>query len=877
MAELKTIIDKEKLTPMMRKYVETKEKYGEAVLFYRLGDFYEMFFDDAELCSRVLGLTLTGKDCGLDKRAPMCGIPYHAVDGYVQKLIREGYKVAICEQLSLPTKGAGLVDRDVVRIITPGTVIDSNLVKEDRNTFLVSLYKSKSNIGLSYIDISTGEFYVSEFTGDDVLSRLNDSLIRIRPSEIICNSEMKKCIELPCVRGKYVPEFELYDESNFDFSLCDSIMKKQLNTNNLKAFGIANKTYAIIAGGSILSYVKETQKRDLSHINKVQFEIHDEYMQIDGSTRRNLEISETTKDRRKYGTLLWLLDKTKTKMGQRTLTNMVEQPLFNATKINYRLKGVEELYKNIIARESIGGILNKIYDIERLCGKISYNNINPKDCVALKTSLMMLPELQNALSCFESQVICDIRQNICNFDDIVTLIDNAINEDKATSTLKDYGFIKAGYNPELDELNNISTSGRNWIIQLETKEKEQTNIKGLKVAYNKVFGYYIEVPNSQKELVPFNYIRKQTIVNAERYITEELKTIEEKILHAEENRINLEQKLFAELRETLLGYITNLQKTSQAIALLDALLSLATVSADRNYVKPIISKSVDSIEIIGGRHPIVEALNKDEDFIPNDTILNNNDSRIMIITGPNMAGKSTYMRQVALITYMAHIGTFVPATSAKISLTDKIFTRVGASDDLSFGQSTFMVEMSEVSNIVKNATDKSLIVLDEVGRGTSTFDGLSIAWSVVEYISKNLNSKTLFATHYHELTDLEGILEGVKNYRVSIKEYNNSIVFLRKIVRGGANRSFGIEVASLAGLPNEILSRARDILHTLEENDLNRTPNIQSSTSSESVTKKDFRAQNEIIGILKDTDLNTLTPLSAFDILVQLKSYLKEN
>ncbi len=875
MAEFKTIIDKEKLTPMMRKYVETKEKYGESILFYRLGDFYEMFFDDAELCSRVLGLTLTGKDCGLDKRAPMCGIPYHAVDGYVQKLIREGYKVAICEQLSLPTKGPGLVDRDVIRIITPGTVIDSNLVKEDRNTFLVSLFKSKNNVGMSYIDISTGEFFVSEFTGDDVLSRLNDSLIRIRPSEIICNTEMKKCTDLPCLRGKYVPDFEEYDQSNFDFELCSNILKKQLNTNNLKSFGIANKTYAIIAGGSILNYVKETQKRDLSHINKVQFEIHDEYMQIDGSTRRNLEISETTKDRRKYGSLLWLLDKTKTKMGQRTLTNIIEQPLFNATKINYRLKGVEELYKNIVARENIGGILNKIYDIERLCGKISYNNISPKDCVSLKNSLMMLPELQVALNSFESQVMCDIKQNICNFDDVVLLIDNAINEEKATSTLKDYGFIKEGYNAELDELNNISTSGRNWIIQLEASEKERTNIKGLKIAYNKVFGYYIEVPNSQKDLVPFNYIRKQTIVNAERYITEELKTLEEKILHAEENRVNLEQKLFAELREKLLGYIVNLQKTSQAIALLDALLSLATVSAERNYVKPIISKSIDSIEIIGGRHPIVEALNKDEDFIPNDTILNNGDSRIMIITGPNMAGKSTYMRQVALITYMAHIGCYVPATSAKISLTDKIFTRVGASDDLSFGQSTFMVEMSEVSNIVKNATDKSLIVLDEVGRGTSTFDGLSIAWSVIEYISKNLNSKTLFATHYHELTDLEGTLDGVKNYRVSIKEYNNSIVFLRKIVRGGANKSFGIEVASLAGLPDEILNRARDILHMLEENDLNHTPTIQ-STSNDNVTKKDFRAQNEIIGILKDTDLNTLTPLSAFDILVQLKSYLKD-
>lgn len=870
---MRDIIDKNQITPMMRKYLETKEQYEDAVLLYRLGDFYEMFFDDAELCSRVLGITLTGKDCGLEKRAPMCGIPYHAADNYIQKLVTAGYKVAVCEQLSLPMKGIKLVDRDVVRVITPGTVIDSNMVKEDRNNFLVSLYKSKDNIGISYIDISTGDFYVCEFNGTDVLTKVNDTLIRIKPSEIICNAEMKKCDDLPCLKGKYVPDFEVYGDSNFSFETCEAILKKQLNTNNLRDYGIANKTYAIIAAGSVLAYIKETQKRDLNHINNLKYETHDEYMQIDGNTRRNLEISETTKDRRKYGSLLWLLDKTKTKMGQRTLTQMIEQPLFNLNKINYRQKAVEELCKNIIARENIGQILYNIYDIERLCGKISYNNINPKDCVSLKNSLRLLPDLKKVLDGFSSQAIVDLRENIYSFDEIVTLIDNAIDEEKATSTLKDYGFIKKGYNAELDELNDISTSGKNWILQIEAKEKERTNIKNLKVAYNRVFGYYIEVPNTQKDLVPFNYIRKQTLVNAERYITDELKTIEEKILHAEENRISIEQKLFAELRESLLNFITPLQKTSQAIAFLDALLSLAVVATERNYVKPILSKNIDSIEIIGGRHPIVEAINKDEDFVPNDTMLNSSDSRVMIITGPNMAGKSTYMRQVALITYMAHIGSFVPATSAKISLTDRIFTRVGASDDLSFGQSTFMVEMSEVSNIVKNATDKSLIVLDEVGRGTSTFDGLSIAWSVVEYISKNLNAKTLFATHYHELTDLEGTLDGVKNYRVSIKEYNNSIIFLRKIVRGGANRSFGIEVASLAGLPQAIIDRARTILHNLEENDLNKSP---ITTLDNSNTKKDMRAQNEIIGILRDTDLNSLTPLSAFDILVQLKGYLKE-
>ena len=859
------------LSPMMQQYIQTKEKYKDAILLYRLGDFYEMFFEDAEICSRVLELTLTGRDCGQEKRAPMCGIPYHAVDNYIPRLLSAGYKVAICEQLTAPKKGVKLVERDVIRVITPGTVIDSSLIKQDRNTFLMSLYKEKSNIGMAYIDISTGEFYVSEFTGDNVLSRLNDCLIRIKPSEIICNSDMFKASnELAALKAGYVPEFSLYDESNFDYSYADPLLKKQLNVNTLKAFGCANKSYAICASGAILTYINETQKRTLMHINSLEYVVNEEFMQIDGSTRRNLEISENSKDRRRHGTLLWLLDKTKTKMGQRALTKMVEQPLYNVNAINHRLKGVEELVKNIIARENIGNILYKIYDIERLCGKISYNNITPKDCVSLKNSLMLLPDLKQALQPFNSELISSIKESINTYDEIVDLLDKAIKED-APAIIKDMGFIKEGYSPELDELNNISKSGKNWIVQLENSERESTGIKNLKISYNKVFGYYIEVLNSQKDLVPFNYIRKQTVANAERYITEELKTIEDKILHAEENKIYLEQQLFAEIRNKLLTYIVSLQNTAKSIAILDAILSLATVAVERNYCKPLMNRNTTSIEILGGRHPIVEAINKDEDFVPNDTILDSNDSRIMIITGPNMAGKSTYMRQVALITLMAHIGSFVPATSAKIALTDKIYTRVGASDDLSFGQSTFMVEMNEVSNIIRNTTNNSLIVLDEVGRGTSTFDGLSIAWSVVEYISKNLNAKTLFATHYHELTDLEGLLDGVKNYQVSIKEYNNMIIFLRKIIRGGANRSFGIEVASLAGLPKELIDRAREILHTLEEKDLNRIPNKEQLS-----TKKEYRNANEIINVLKDVDLNTLTPLNAFDILIQLKNYIKD-
>ena len=859
------------LSPMMQQYLQTKEKYKDAILLYRLGDFYEMFFEDAELCSRLLELTLTGRDCGQETRAPMCGIPFHAVDNYIPRLLSAGYKVAICEQLTAPKKGVKLVERDVIRVITPGTVIDTSLVKPDRNTYLMSLYKEKNNIGMAYIDVSTGEFYVSEFVGDNILTRLNDALIRIRPSEIICNSEMFSLShDLSSVKAEYAPQFSLYDECNYEFAVADSIIKKQLNTTSLRQYGCLNKNYAICAGGAIIAYINETQKRSLSHINNLQYVVNEEYMQIDGSTRRNLEISENSKDRRRHGTLLWLLDKTKTKMGQRTLTKMVEQPLYNIPAINYRLKGVEELVKNIIARENIGNILYKIYDIERLCGKISYNNITPKDCVSLKNSLRLLPQLKDGIRNFSSEIISDLRDGIETFDDIAELLDKAIDED-APAIIKDSGFIKTGYNAELDELNSISTSGRNWILQLEASEREKTGIKNLKISYNKVFGYYIEVLNSQKDLVPFNYIRKQTVANAERYITEELKTIEDKITHAEENKIALEQRLFAEIRSVLLGYITSLQKTAKSIAMLDALLSLANVAVERNYCKPLLSRSNENIEIIGGRHPIVEAINKEEDFVPNDTVLNSSDSRIMIITGPNMAGKSTYMRQVALITLMAHIGSFVPATSAKIALTDRIYTRVGASDDLSFGQSTFMVEMNEVSNIIKNATHNSLIVLDEVGRGTSTFDGLSIAWSVVEYISKNLNSKTLFATHYHELTDLEGLLDGVKNYQVSIKEYNNNIIFLRKIIRGGANRSFGIEVASLAGLPKDLIERAREILHTLEEKDLNRIPNKEQLS-----TKKEYRNANEIINILKDVNVNTLTPLNAFDILIQLKNYIKE-
>ncbi len=862
---------KKELSPMMKHYIATKENYKDAILMYRLGDFYEMFFEDAEICSRVLELTLTGKDCGLDKRAPMCGIPHHAAETYIGRLIENGYKVAICEQLTEPTKGKGIVERDVVRIVTPGTVIDTSMV-QDNNNFLLSIYKEKDNIGISYVDITTGEFYLTEVVSDDKIAGTNDILVRVRPSEILCNAEFYQIHEqIAAFKSGYVVAPQMRPDEYFEFSFASKLLKQQLNADSLKKFNCATRNFAISSTGALLTYIAETQKRTLSHINNIEYIVNEQYMQIDANTRKNLELTETQKDRKKRGSLLWLLKKTKTKMGERLLTNFINQPLYDDKAINYRLKGVDELVKNIYQRELLGECLYNIYDIERLCGKVSYGNVTPKDCVALKRSLQLLPDVLNALQSFNSKIITDIKSCIPDYSQVIDYLDRAINEDTVTATIKDdVVFVKHGFCSEIDELINLKTDGRKLLLEMEALEKEKTGIKNLKINFNKVFGYYIEVTNSQKHLVPYHYIRKQTTVNSERYITDELKVLEEKIVNADERIKKLQIEIFNQVREFLLSHLVEMQATSRAIALLDVLYSFASVAVERNYCKPNITKDNNSIEIISGRHPIVEALVKDEDFVPNDTILNNSDSRTMIITGPNMAGKSTYMRQVALITLMAHIGSFVPATSAKIALTDRIFTRVGASDDLSFGQSTFMVEMTEVSNILKNATNNSLIILDEVGRGTSTFDGLSIAWSVMEYVSEHLCAKTLFATHYHELTDLEGRLEGVKNYRVSVKEFNNSVIFLRKIVRGGTNKSFGIEVASLAGLPEQVITRAREILHNLEQHEINRVTEELPTINPNQTAK-----EKEIIRVLNDLDVNTLTPLVAFDILVNFKNELK--
>ena len=858
------------LSPMMQQYLKTKEQYKDCILFYRLGDFYEMFFEDAVIASKVLELTLTGKDCGLDERAPMCGVPYHAGESYISKLIEAGYKVAICEQVTLPTKGVKLVEREVVRIVTPGTLIDTSMLNESQNNYILSLYKSSNLVGASWVDISTGEVFTSEYSGLNQTTFVNDLLIRICPSEIITNEEAKDLPNLKYLRN--TPLLNLYDEDEFNFDKAYETLTKQFNITELISLNIKNKPSCVCSSGALINYLLETQKRSLTHINKIILQENSKYMQLDVNTRRNLELTETIRDRKKRGSLLWLLDKTQTSMGSRVLHSWVDQPLNDEIEINKRLDSVQELSSNRRLQGEIKDLLSNVYDIERLCGKISYGNLAPRDCIALLNSLKVLPNLKQVLNECNSSMIKEINGDIYNYEEITTLLNNSIVENPPIN-MKDGGYIKQGYNKELDEINNISQTGKIWLAQLEQKEKDETGIKNLKIAFNKVFGYYIEVTKSQLDLVPFRYQRKQTTTNGERYITEELKNIEDKILNAEDRKIELEQKLFEEIRQILISNISAMQQTARQIANLDSLLSLAICANENNYVKPEINSKINSIEIIDGRHPVVEKMLKDEQFVPNNTMLDNNENRTMIITGPNMAGKSTYMRQVALITLLAHIGSFVPATMAKIAITDRIFTRVGASDDVAFGQSTFMVEMMEVSNILKYATNNSLIILDEVGRGTSTFDGLSIAWSVMEYLSKHLKAKTLFATHYHELTELEGSLEGVKNYRISVKEFNNTILFLRKIVRGGTNKSFGIEVASLAGIPNEVITRAKEILHTLEENELNRNSNLVEKNLT---TKHENKYTQEILNVLKELNVNALTPLNAFDMIVNLAELAKK-
>ena len=857
------------LSPMMKHYLEMKEKYPDTILFYRLGDFYEMFFEDAEIVSKELELTLTGKDCGLDKRAPMCGIPYHAATTYISRLISNGHRVAICEQLSDPKASKGLVKRDVIQIVTPGTVIENDILDAKRNNFLMIVYADKNAIGVCYSDISTGFIETTELVGKEKFKLLDDVLARIKPSEVLCNlSFMTESFNLSAVKLGYVPQFYPKDEL-FEMSKAKNIILKQFAVNNLSALGLSDKKQMTLAVGGALLYFEETQKRLISNIKKLSIIQDERFVHLDILARKNLELTQSNSLNQKKGSLLWLLDKTKTSMGGRLLKTFIDQPLRDDVLINERLDSVEELKNDLILRNNLIDALDGFSDIERKCSKISAGTITPKECLSLSETLGKLPEIKKILSSCKSKLLTDANEKIVFLNDIKKVLDDAIDPN-APANLKDGGYILSSFNEELYKLRNAGEFGKQWLAEYEKDQKEKTGIKNLKTGYNRVFGYYIEVTNSGLSLVPDTYIRKQTTTNSERYITPELKEMEYKILNSKEQAIELEAKIYAEIKTYLSSYLSELADISSSIALCDTLSSFAEVSANYNYCRPIISSNINHIKIEAGRHPVVEAMMEGQEFSPNDTNLDAGENRTMLITGPNMAGKSTYMRQVAIITLMAHMGCFVPAKSAEISIIDRVFTRVGASDDLAFGQSTFMVEMSEVSNIINNATDKSLIILDEVGRGTSTYDGMSIASAIIEYLSKHLHAKTLFSTHYHELTDLEGRVEGVKNYRVMVKEWDGNIVFLHKIARGSANRSFGIEVAKLAGLPDELISRAKEILNERESaGNVSRQTNIKPEFETNANVA-------EVINVLKEMDMNNISPLMAFGTLQNLVDKVKK-
>ena len=858
------------LSPMMKQYLELKEKYPDTIVLYRLGDFYEMFFEDAELVSRELELTLTGRDCGLEKRAPMCGIPHHAVNNYISRLINNGHKVAICEQLTDPKTTKGIVQRDVVQIITPGTVLDGDSLDAKRNNFLMAVYASKKSIAICYSDLSTGFIETTELVGEEKFKLLDDALARVKPAEILCNLSFKLESEnLSAVKLGYVPAFYPKDEI-FDLSKSKNLILNQFGISNLQALGLKDRNELVVAVGAVLAYFGETQKRLISNIKKLSIVEDSRFVHLDIIARKNLELVQSTSLNQKKGSLLWLLDKTKTAMGGRLIKKFIDEPLRDEVQINLRLDSVEELSKDLILRNNIYDALNGFTDIERKCSKISAGTITPKECLSLAESLKKLPEIKSLLLGCSSELLKKAGENISDLGDIQRVLIDAIDPD-APANLKDGGYILSSYNDELFKLRNAGEYGKQWLAEYETSEKEKTGIKFLKTGYNRVFGYYIEVSNTGIANVPDYYIRKQTITTGERYITPELKEMEYKILNSKEQSIVLESKLYAEIKTYLASYIGEFSEIARAVALADCLISLATVAAEQKYVRPIVSEKIKHIKIEDGRHPVVESLLAGTSFSPNDTLLDDGDNRTMLITGPNMAGKSTYMRQVAIITLMAHMGSFVPAKSAEISVIDRVFTRVGASDDLAFGQSTFMVEMNEVSNIINNATDKSLIILDEVGRGTSTYDGMSIAGSIIEYLSKHLHAKTLFSTHYHELTDMEGRVDGVKNYRVMVKEWENEIVFLHKIARGSANRSFGIEVAKLSGLPNEIIDRAKQIL--IEREVENKNVGVVSNQEVKIDTNANVA---EIVNVLKEMDMDTISPIMAFGTLQNLVDKVKK-
>ena len=877
------------LTPMMQQYMQIKEENKDCILFYRLGDFYEMFFDDALTASKELEITLTGKNCGLEERAPMCGVPYHAVDSYLNKLVEKGYKVGICEQVEDPSQAKGIVKREIVRIVTPGTNISQQSLDDEKNNYLMCIFANDGSYGISFVDVTTGDFRT---TSMDSLAKVRDEIFKFEPAEIICNDAfLISGMDFDYLKDKMSIVISSIEPYHFDEEQAEERIKRQFKVGNLEGLGLVDHPMGVIATGALLGYLHETQKSSLDHLMHIEAYETSEFMIIDSSSRRNLELTETLREKLKRGSLLWVLDKTRTAMGARTLRKFVEQPLIDKNEINRRLDAVEELKEQAISREEIREYLSPVYDLERLITKITYGSANPRDLTAFKSSLEMLPPIRYILEEMKVPLLQEIYEDLDALEDLCDLVTKAIREEPPIA-MKEGNIIREGYNEEVDKLRRAKSDGKDWLAKLEEDEREKTGIKNLKIKYNKVFGYYLEVTNSYKDLVPDYYTRKQTLANAERYITPELKELEDMILGAEDKLYALEYELYSEVRETIAAQVERIQKTAKAVAGLDVFTSLALVAERNHYVRPKINEK-GIIDIKEGRHPVVEKMIPNDMFISNDTYLDDKKNRISIITGPNMAGKSTYMRQTALIALMAQVGCFVPAQSANIGLSDRIFTRVGASDDLASGQSTFMVEMTEVANILRNATSKSLLILDEIGRGTSTFDGLSIAWAVVEYISdsKLLGAKTLFATHYHELTELEGKIENVNNYCIAVKEKGDDIVFLRKIVKGGADKSYGIQVAKLAGVPDLVINRAKEIVEELSDEDI--TSRVSEIAAREHTAKKKGRSKkydevdiaqmslfdtvkdDDVLNELKEIDVTNLTPIDALNTLYRLQNKLK--
>ena len=882
------MINEDKLSPMMQLYMETKKQYQDCILMYRIGDFFEMFFDDAKTASKELELTLTGKNCGLEERAPMCGVPFHAIDAYITKLVSHGYKVAVCDQVEDPKLAQGLVKREITRIVTPGTNTDMQSLDGGKNNFLLSVFYTQNQSGIAVTDISTGDFYVTEV---DSNRAINDEIMKYSPSEIICNDAFEMSgIDIADLRGRLGIAVYPLDTHYYDENGAKQTILEHYHVSSLVGLGIEDFKAGTIAAGALLRYLYDTQKNDLSNLTSITPYLANRFMLLDSATRRNLELTETLREKQKKGSLLWVLDKTRTAMGARTLHQLVEQPLVDANAIKARLNAIETLNKNSVDRDEIREYLSPVYDLERLLTRISYKTANPRDLIAFRNSLSMFAPIRKTLEGLENKdsELQNIYDSIGEFNELIKLLNDSIEEEPPVS-VREGGIIKKGFDDDIDHFREAKTRGRSWLMDLEARDRDRTGIKNLKIKYNKVFGYYFDVTNSFKDKVPDDYIRKQTLTGSERYTTQELKSLEDTILNAEDKLNTLEYDKFCEIRDSIAGQMEQIQHSSKAIALLDVYCSLALVAERYGYVKPSINdKGV--INNKNGRHPVVERM-LSGDFVANDCYLDNRKKAISIITGPNMAGKSTYMRQNALIALMAQIGSYVPADSADLCVVDRIFTRVGASDDLGSGQSTFMVEMNEVANILRNATPSSLIILDEIGRGTSTYDGLSIAWAVIEHISnkKFLGAKTLFATHYHELTELEGKIDNVNNYCVAVKENGDDIVFLRKIIKGGADKSYGIQVAKLAGLPDIVVDRAKEILSSLVDSDI--TEKVQNIAPAASGSKEkvphyddvdlgqmtlfDTKKDEDVINELKDIDITNLTPVDALNTLYRLQSELK--